>query len=147
MKNRLSIGRRRIRTNASLATALLAALVAAAGCSSSGTIESGPEYPNRAAGSVDIQVVRDETVIRMTNTTARNLPAGRLWINRWYSHDFPGLAIGDSVTMDLSQFKDQYGDTFRAGGYFATDRPTKVVQAQLETESELIGFVVVGNQE
>ena len=134
---------------ACLVAAMVAGAVGVGGCSSrSGEIESGPEFPTKAqSGSIDIQVFRDETVIRMTNTTARVLAPGRIWINRWFSHDFPGLAIGESITMELGEFTDTYGDRFRAGGFFATDRPTKVVQAQLEINDELVGLIVVGNQE
>lgn len=124
-------------------------LAAVGGCSSrSGEIASGPTYPSHAqAGSLDIQVVRDGTSIRMTNTTARSLAAGRIWANRWYSTEFPGLGVGETLSMELGDFKDQYGDAFRAGGFFATERPAQLVQAQLELGEELIGLVVISTLE
>jgi hypothetical protein len=70
-----------------------------------------------------------------------------MWINAWFSREFKGLAVGESVEMSLFDFKDQYGDTFRAGGFFATQKPTRLVLAQLEYENELVGLVVVGDYE
>lgn len=125
--------------------AACAMMMSLAACSSrSGEIPSEPTYPAKASsGSIDVQVVRDETVVRMTNTTARDLASGRLWANRWFSREFPGLKVGESITMSLSEFKDQYGDRYRAGGFFATDRPMKLVQMELETGEQLIGLIVV----
>ncbi|MGE3108714.1 MAG: hypothetical protein AB7G11_05985 [Phycisphaerales bacterium] len=129
--------------------AIAAACLALGACSSgSGDIPAGPEFPAiPQSGSIDVQVFRDDTIIRMTNTTARTLPPGRIWANRWYARDFPGLDVGESLTLDLSEFKDRYDDSFRAGGFFATDRPSRLVQVQLEINGQLIGLVVVGNPE
>ncbi len=108
-------------------------------------IGDGPAYPEqtRQARVLDIHVVRDETEISFTNTSGQDLPAGRLWINHWYSREFAGLAIGQSVTMSLFEFKDRYGDAFRAGGFFATDKPDRVVQVQLEAGEEIIGLIAI----
>ena len=110
--------------------------------------KAGPARPGveRQTGVLDIQVFRDETVIRMTNTTARPLAAGRMWVNDWYSRPFPGLAVGESLELPLSEFRDQNGDAFRAGGFFAADRPDRVVLAQIETDGQLLGLVVVGER-
>jgi hypothetical protein len=106
-------------------------------------------YPanTRQTKSLDIQVFRDSTTIRFTNSTAVSIPACTMWINAWYSTDFKGLAVGESIEMNLYDFNDQYGDTFRAGGFFATERPTKLVFAQLEVGDELLGLVVVNEYE
>lgn len=121
-------------------------LAVVAGCSSghSGFIE-GAIYPANVqqARSLDIQVFRDDTRIRFTNTTARSIPACTMWVNAWFSRELPGVAVGETVEMSLFDFKDQYGDEFRAGGFFATDKPMKLVLAQLETDDELLGLVVV----
>jgi hypothetical protein len=136
------------RRGAALAGAAGAAWLA--GCSVAPDLSrAGPAPPaaTRAQTSVvDIQVFRDETVIRMTNTTARSLPAGRLWINAWYSREFGGLGVGESVSLDLSEFRDRFGEAFRAGGFFAADRPDTVVLAQLEAGEEMIGLIVVGER-
>jgi hypothetical protein len=127
-----------------LAALGLAALVGLSGCTQA-TIDNRPVYPEKLQTKVlDVQVIRDETQITMTNTSAQDLPAGRLWVNQWFSREFPGLPIGQTVTYDLFEFKDRYGDTFRAGGFFATQRPDRVVQVQVEDASgELTGLVAI----
>ncbi|MBL0871033.1 MAG: hypothetical protein IBJ18_10705 [Phycisphaerales bacterium] len=107
----------------------------------------GERYPMKVAQgkTVDVQVLRDETEITIANATANALPKGRLWLNAWYSRPFDGLAPGQSVTLDLNDFKDRFNDGFKAGGFFAIERPQALKQAQLMTESgELIGLVVIG---
>lgn len=107
----------------------------------------GERYPMKVAQgkTVDVQVLRDETEITIANATAKPLPKGRLWLNAWYSRSFDGLAPGQSVTLDLNDFKDRFNDAFKAGGFFAIERPQALKQAQLMTESgELIGLVVIG---
>lgn len=140
----------RSRLQRCLLVGLLALAGAAAGCATEETgFVVGEVYPaaKKQTKSLNIQVFRDDTVIRFTNTTANSLPACTMWINAWFSNEFKGLAVGESVEMSLFDFKDQYGDTFRAGGFFATQKPTRLVLAQLEYENELVGLIVVGDYE
>jgi hypothetical protein len=129
-------------------------LVAAAACTLASCAPgpnadlAGPEYPIRDQGrTLDIQVVRDETRIRLTNTTARGFGAGRLWINRWYSLPIERLEVGQTLDLDLWDFRDRHGEPFQAGGFFATRKPERLVLAQLESGDELLGLVVVGRGE
>jgi len=148
----------RLNPNRMLLAAAAIAASALGGCvSSREAIGDGPQYPPvRQSRVIDVQVLRDETKISMTNTTAANLPAGLLWINGWFSRKFDGLAIGQTVTFGLDEFEDRYGDAFRAGGFFATELPDRVVLAQLQPiaeaqnnaeptgmKQELIGLVVI----
>lgn len=125
---------------------VLSAGVLPAGCShgTTGFVE-GPMYPAqlRQSRMLDIQVARDETHIRFTNTTASPIPACTMWANTWYSRPLEPVAIGETVDISLFDFKDQYGTAFRAGGFFATEKPTKLVQMQLEFPDELVGLIVV----
>lgn len=123
---------------------VIACALAPYGCAEK-AIENGPLYPDnlKQARVLDVQVLRDGTEISMTNTAGEALPAGRLWINAWYSRDFPGLAVGESATYSLHDFKDRYGDAFRAGGFFATQRPDRMVQAQIESGDQLIGLIAI----
>lgn len=109
----------------------------------------GPVFPEAKAQEevLDIQVVRDGTHITLTNTTARAYGRSRLWLNRWFSRDIEALDIGQSLTFPLSEFRDRFDEPFRAGGFFATRRPTRLVQAQLETADSLLGLVVVARGE
>lgn len=109
---------------------------------------AGPAYPaeTKQATTLDIQVVRSETDITLTNTTARAFGKSRLWINRWYSKPIASLGVGETMKISLNEFRDQYGEPFRAGGFFASRTPDRVEQAQLETGDGMIGLIVVGRE-
>ncbi len=106
---------------------------------------SGRPYPMELTQTetLNIQVVRDSTQIRVTNTTARSIGTSTLWINGSFSRLIEGIEIGETVTLSLKEFRNEYNEQFRAGGFFATERPERLVQAQLETEGRMLGLVVV----
>ncbi|MBY0261984.1 MAG: hypothetical protein K2Q20_06550 [Phycisphaerales bacterium] len=110
---------------------------------------AGPDYPvAKAQGqTLDIQVVRGETALTLTNTTARSFGRSRLWVNRWYSREIEALEVGQSLELDLDSFRDIYGEAFRAGGFFATRKPDRVELVQLETADTMLGLVAVGRVE
>lgn len=130
-------------------TILIAAFLAA-GCSSAPKqIVEGTKYPSAAkhGPSIDIQVFRRETEIEFTNTTARAFGPSTLWLNARFSHPIGGLAVGQSMKIPLRQFKDEYGDAFRGGGFFATERPERLGLAEIQTGNDVLGLVVVGGDE
>lgn len=110
---------------------------------------AGPSYPAEKLQviTLDIQVVRTETHITMTNTTAREFGRSRLWINRWFSRDIDQLAVGETIELPLDSFRDEFGDEFRAGGFWATRRPQVADLIQLETADTMLGLVAVGRVE
>lgn len=138
---------------------LLAAPLVSLGCQRESAIIDAPHYPEKPlrAGVVDVQVARDGSDLSLTNTTASTLGPGRLWVNSWYSIDFPALAIGQSRTLDLYNFQDRYGTPFRGGGFFASERSDRVVLVELESSgssdntknpgTSMIGLVVVKGDE
>lgn len=135
----------------SLAGALAgtAALSLVAGCS--GPVQTrgidARSYPFEPGQSQvhDIQVFRDGTRLRMTNTTASSFGPGTVWVNRRFSHPVGGLGVGESLDLDLYEFVDEFGDTFRAGGFFAKQNPDPVVLVQYEAAADEVmhGFVLV----
>lgn len=130
---------------------VLAAIVMLGGCETGTNPDlAGPAFPeSKALGpTLDVQVVRvEETSIRLTNTSARAYGKSRLWLNRWFSRDIDTLDVGQTLEFPLSDFRDQYGEAFRGGGFFATRKPERLVQAQLETADSVIGLVVVALNE
>ena len=101
---------------------------------------------------VDIQVLRGpETRITMTNTTARGFGPSTVWLNGRFGRPIEGFAPGQTLTLDLYDFRDEFGEKFRGGGFFATKQPEQLMHAQLETlvngESAMIGLVVVGDDQ
>jgi hypothetical protein len=116
------------------------------GCAGDARIGDGPQYPTvDQSGVVDVQVRRNTTQITLTNTTPTTLGPGRLWLNQWFSREIGAIESGATVTFELSDFKDRYDDAFRAGGFFATQVPAKLVLAQIERDGVLTGLVVVGD--
>ncbi len=130
---------------------LFACLWVLGGCATSRDMTNARPYPGSLAqkGSVNIQVVRQTTTVELTNTTARDYGASTLWLNARYSRPIDGLKVGETLTLSMKQFRDEHGDAFRHGGFFATETPDRLVLAQIETKdaegkAELIGLVVVG---
>lgn len=129
----------------------LSAGIAAAGLSIGGCAATadpnlaGPEYPAAAMQTrqLDVQVFREDTTVRFTNTSAIPLGPGRLWLNQWYSRDLPEIAVGETVDYSLSEFRDRYGESFRGGGFWASDKPELLAKAQVETAADLVGLIVV----
>lgn len=138
-------------TLAPLATLMLALGLAA--CAS--TIppkDQWRRFPDALAQTTtaDIQVVRDSTTISLTNTTASPLAPSILWLNRRFARPIPRFDVGQSLTIELDSFVDENGERFRAGGFFASEAPEKLVQAQLELppnessrQPQLVGLVVI----
>ncbi len=133
------------------AKCLLAAIVIVLSGCASPPLEPGPAFPEALVQqrTLDIQIRRDVRTISLTNTTAADLPAGRMWLNKWFSREMPdGLGVAQSASFDLGEFVDEFGERFRGGGFFASDDPDDLVLAQYEAENEsgdpiLLGFVVI----
>lgn len=111
-------------------------------------------YPEvlRQSETLDIQVFRGSTRLRLTNTTARRIEAGTLWLNAWYSRPIDALDVGDSLNVRLTEFRDENSEAFRSGGFFATEPPERLVLAQIETEDAdgertLLGLIVVDGRD
>ncbi len=139
---------------AALGVGLLGLSLGTAGCQSGPDVVSyARTYPPLAQqGSLDIQVVRRVTKIELTNTTARAFGNSTLWLNGRFSLPIDGFGVGETLTLNLRDFRDEFSDAFRAGGFFASETPDRLVLAQIETPrvgegpegaKELLGLVVV----
>lgn len=121
-------------------------------CQTAGTsrVESQfPVYPTQLNQSqaLDIHALRDGTRVELTNSTSTAFGPSRLWINRWYSREIDALAVGQTLDLSLSDFKDQYGEEFRAGGFFATRKPDRLVLLQIESNGAMYGVVTAVNSD
>ena len=116
------------------------------------TAEPGPAYPESMprGGSADVQVFRSIETLRLTNSTAMTFGPGRMWLNQQYSAEVGTLEPGQTWALDLRGFVDEFGDIFRAGGFFAQRDPAAVVLVEIETgqadQRQLVSFVVVENK-
>ncbi|MBL4591049.1 MAG: hypothetical protein JKY96_03725 [Phycisphaerales bacterium] len=132
----------------------LVAPVAMSGCqlfSEKLTADPGPAYPETIArGQVfDVQVFRDVDQLIFTNTTPVGFGPSVVWLNKRFSSPIASIAAGETITMDLHFFVDQWGETYRTGGFFAQRDPAPVVLVELETAENqrpvMHGFVIVEN--
>ncbi len=133
------------------ATSVVLAVITAgiAGCASGPGIDYASSYPGEKAnaGTLDIQVLRGEGEITMTNASARGFGPVKMWLNKWYVLPIEGLGVGETKTIRLDRFVDEHGERFRVGGFFATKAPERLVLAQFETEHEMVGLIVVRARE
>lgn len=136
------------------AAVLLLLVSAAPGCLRSAAFTQGTPYPTgfERLEPSNIQLYRQGRSITLTNTTARSFGPSTIWLNQWFARDIEGLAVGQTLTLSLADFSDEYGDTFKGGGFFATTAPDRIVLAELETRDEnnaaaLIPLIVVGERE
>ena len=81
----------------------------------------------------------------MTNTSAKAFGPSRVWLNARFSRTIDEFAVGQTLKLDLREFYDEFGESFRAGGFFATRNPEAMVLCELENEGTVYGLVVVGS--
>ena len=116
------------------------------------TDEPHAAYPaDIAQGEIfDVQVFRDITVLKFTNSTTHDFDDSVVWLNKRFSLPIAGFVSGETIEIDLRLFVDEFGDTYRAGGFYAQREPAPVVLFQLETVENnapvMYGFVVVENK-
>lgn len=124
------------------------ALVTLAGCRGGGGADYARPMPDglERGEVLNIQAFRNVTRLELTNTTARSFEGGTIWINQRYSRPIGDLGVGESLDLSLREFVDEHGDTFRAGGFFATRDPLPVVLAEFESEGVLYGLLMGGNR-
>lgn len=108
-------------------------------------------YPPRLDQQVlaEATVERSGTVLLVHNNSQMILGPGRMWVNQEFSHPVDAIVIGETVQFDLSEFRNEFGERFRAGGFWATERPKRVGLVQIEPEADgarLLGLVVVADE-
>ncbi|RMH30120.1 MAG: hypothetical protein D6693_00900 [Planctomycetota bacterium] len=124
---------------------LAMAVCSGLGACRGGGLHPGPAYPENAPrlDPLDIQLRVGSLAITFTNTTARVLPEGRVWLNAWYSAPAGPVGVGETVSIPVSAFRDEHGEAIRGGGFFAAEAPEPIVLAQYATADGLHGVVVV----
>lgn len=98
---------------------------------------------------LDIQVIKHDTTLELTNTTAMAFGPSTIWLNSYYSKPIDGLEVAERLELPLSGFRNEYSEKFRGGGFWATEAPERLVLAELETTGKdgkpvLLGLIVVG---
>ncbi len=139
-------------TQAVLSTLTLALFLAA--CSGvPAPVPYARPYPAiKQSQTLNIQVFRTTKHLELTNTSARAFGPSTLWLNARFSRPIDGLGVGQSLKLPLEEFRDEYSDVFRGGGFFSTEAPERLVLAQIETASadakaDLVGLIVVKGED
>ena len=108
-------------------------------------------YPrsHHTTAVTDIQVFRDGTKVKIANATAHSYRDFDLWLNQRFVRHVDELAAGDTITLSLWDFHDEYGDTFSAGGFFRAFEPTPVRMAQIQPAPghDMIGLITIRAEE
>ena len=95
--------------------------------------------------TVDIQVFRDGTNLKIYNSTATTYRDFDVWINQRYVKRVAELPAGGRIKLSLWDFWDERGEVIDAGGLFRTYEPTPVrlVQIQPSENQPLIGLITI----
>lgn len=131
----------------------LAALLPACSRSSSLAIVENAAYPAELTQRevLNIHIIKYPTEIEFTNTSDRTLGPGTLWLNGRYAKTIDAVAIGQTARYTLSDFKDQWNDHFRRGGFWARETPEVLYLTQLHTgegdAQQLVGFISIRSEE
>ena len=82
---------------------------------------------------VDVHVFRDGSQVVIAIGSDTHLESPRIWINQRYMFDSSDIKIGGTIVLDLGLFRDKFGESFSAGGFFAFREPEPLRLVQLET--------------
>lgn len=119
------------------------------GCSGPQKVDYAREYPAETpvGPTLDIQLIREPTHVRLINTSAQSFGPSTIWLNQWAGRPIEGLAIGESLRLPLSEFRDHNSIAFRGGGFFATRAAERLACAHLETAEGVYGLVVISERD
>jgi hypothetical protein len=106
-------------------------------------------YDLHSATTIPVEVFRDGTTITIMNSTAGGWVDATVWINQRFSAPISGLAAGQMIEMNLVDFRDNIGESFPAGGLWATRRsmPVRLVELQANTDGPLVGLIAIRQNE
>lgn len=108
-----------------------------------------PENLHSTKQVADMQVFRNDTDIEIVNSTARSYTNIDVWVNQRYVAHVDAIPAGQTVTLSLWDFKDEYGNLFYAGGFFRTytATPVRLVEIQTAAEAPMIGLVAIRRED
>ena len=99
--------------------------------------------------TVNVQVTRDGDAMKIVNGTATDYRDINLWLNQRYLHKVSRIGPGETITIRMGDFWDVWGGGPNPGGLLRWYDPTPIVlvQAQLDEESPLVGFISILDSE
>lgn len=98
---------------------------------------------------VNVQVTRSGDQMVIVNGTAIEFRDIDIWLNQRYLRHVDQLAPGATMQISMGDFWDVWGGGPNPGGLFRWYDPTPIVlvQAQIDEESPLIGFISILDSE
>lgn len=106
---------------------------------------TGYPYEIESVRVVDVEVFRDGTKITLANHAPESFADFTLWINERYQAKVDALPLGGMLTISLDSLRDEFGEKFRAGGFFSSQKAQPVVKAEMQSTDSLIGLIVIPN--
>ena len=143
------MARIRFKTGLVLATLLLAHVVSSGGCFPKryNAAKATESYPsNLPVNSIaNVQVTRSGNDMVIVNGTVIDFKDMKLWLNRRYMYQVERIKPGETVRISMGEFWDVWGGGPNPGGLLRWYDPTPIVlvQAQVDEESPLIGFISI----
>ena len=107
-----------------------------------------PRHLHQAATPADIEVFREGNTVRLVNATITSFGPCDLWINQRYTQHLDGLAAGETVLVQLSDFWDHWGNGPNRDGLLRRYKPTpiRLAELQLSDTTMLVGLVAIRSE-
>lgn len=87
---------------------------------------------------LSLEVTRvDRRHIRIENRTAVPYEKVQVWLNEQYGGTLDVLPIGDSGSISLAQFLNEFGEPFPVGAFLEPEKAAAVVAAVILVEGQL----------
>ncbi len=104
-------------------------------------------YPTElhTTDTIPVEVFRDGTAISIVNATAYGWVNPTIWVNQRFSTTVPRIKAGQTLSIQLSAFRDNIGESFPAGGFLSTRQsmPVTLVEVQSAADQPLVGLIAV----
>lgn len=98
------------------------------------------------AAQLNVHAFREVTRLRLTNTSDVTFGPATVWVNAAWAYPIDGLAINQRLDLPLNEFRNEYGQPFRGGGFFATEIPTPVVKAEIVDDRGRFELIMVRDE-
>ncbi len=94
---------------------------------------SALRYPGKSeyGPDLDIVVVREGSMIRLTNRTARSYEGMELWLNQQYVQQADWIIIGGNPDIHLATLINRHREPFPTGTFLQPDRARPVISVEL----------------
>jgi len=98
---------------------------------------AGPDgETTREVQVADVQIHPGDTTITIVNASPVSYEPATVWVNQRYALTLDRLAAGETTTVSLWEFFDQWGQRYPAGGFWRTVDPVPVLLVEIQTAAD-----------